>query len=45
MERNDMKNALVTSIKERGIKELNGKTLHFIPAACYAYIVGENTLN
>lgn len=45
MERNDIKNALVTSIKERGIKELNGKTLHFIPAACYAYIVGENTLN
>lgn len=45
MDKNDLKNALVTSIKETGIKDLNGKTIHFIPAACYAYIVGENTLN
>lgn len=45
MERNSLNNALVTSIKESGIKELNGKRLHFIPVACYAYTVGENTLN
>lgn len=40
-----MGNALVTSIKEAGLKEWNGKKFHFIPVACYAYIVGENTLN
>lgn len=40
-----MGNALVTSIKEAGLKEWNGKMFHFIPVACYAYIVGENTLN
>lgn len=45
MDRNAMNNALVTSIKESGLKELNGKRLHFMPVACYAYIVGENTLN
>ncbi len=45
MERNAMSEALVTSIKETGLKEVNGKRLHFIPVACYAYIVGENTLN
>lgn len=45
MDRNTMNDALVTSIKESGLKELNGKRLHFIPVACYAYIVGENTIN
>lgn len=45
MDRNTMHDALVTSIKESGLKELNGKRLHFIPVACYAYIVGENTIN
>ena len=45
MDRNEMGNALVTSIKEAGLRELNGKQLHFMPVACYAYIVGENTLN
>lgn len=45
MEQNSMANAVVTSINETGQKELNGKKLHFIPVACYAYIVGENTLN
>lgn len=45
MDRNTMNDALVTSIKESGLKELNGKRLHFIPVVCYAYIVGENTIN
>ncbi len=45
MDRNDMSDALVTSIREGGSKEMAGKKLHFIPAACYAYTVGENTLN
>ena len=45
MERNSMDCALVTSINESGIKELNGKKLHFMPVACYAYTVGKNTLN
>ena len=45
IDRNAMKNALVTSIKESGLKDLNEKRIHFMPVACYAYIVGENTLN
>ena len=45
MQQNSMTNALVTSINETGVKEVNGKKFHFIPVACYAYIVGENTIN
>lgn len=45
MNKNSMTEALVTSINETGTKDLNGLTLHFMPVACYAYIVGENTLN
>ncbi len=45
MEKNNLNNAVVTSISEEGTKDLNGLTLHFIPVACYAYIVGENTIN
>lgn len=45
MDKNAMTEALVTSINETGTKELNGLTLHFMPVACYAYIVGENTIN
>lgn len=44
MERNNINSAIVTSINEEGIKMLNGYKLHFIPVACYAYIVGENTI-
>jgi len=42
---NTMNEALVTSIDESGTKEINGLKLHFMPVACYAYTVGENTLN
>jgi predicted AAA+ superfamily ATPase len=42
---NEMKEALVTTISETGNKVVNGFTIHFIPVACYAYTVGENTLN
>jgi predicted AAA+ superfamily ATPase len=45
MARNKMTDALVTSISESGDKEVNELNPHFIPVACYAYTVGENTLN
>lgn len=45
MERNQLTEGVVTTISETGIKELNGKLLHFIPVACYVYTVGENTIN
>ena len=45
MEKNQMNYALVTSIsKNRSIK-IDNLTLQFIPVACYAYIVGKNTMN
>ena len=42
--KNKLSNALVTSISEFGLKELDGLKLHFIPVACYAYTVGMNTI-
>lgn len=45
MEKNKMEYALVTSINNSGSRKIDNLTLHFIPAACYAYIVGENTIN
>jgi hypothetical protein len=45
MEQNAMTDAIVTSISEMGDKIVNDFNLHFIPAACYVYTVGENTLN
>ena len=44
MEKNHLPQALVTSISKGGTKNMNFGTLHFIPSACYAYTVGENTL-
>lgn len=44
MEKNHLNDAIVTSIHGEGIKELENVNLVFIPSACYAYIVGENTL-
>lgn len=44
MEKNSINEAVVTTISESGVKFVNGLTLHFIPVACYAYIVGKNTL-
>ena len=45
MEKNQMDYALVTSINKSGSKRIDNITLQFIPAACYAYVVGENTIN
>lgn len=45
MSRNGMTDALVTTISESGIKDLNDKKIHFMPVSCYMYIVGENTIN
>lgn len=45
MEQNRINHALVTSIDKHGEIKIGNKTLHFIPVACYAYIVGENTIN
>ncbi|MBQ0079986.1 MAG: hypothetical protein KBS95_00340 [Alistipes sp.] len=44
MENNNLNDAIVTSINSEGIKKLEKVNLIFIPSACYAYIVGENTL-
>ena len=44
IEKNNLANAIVTSIQNEGIKELERVKLIFIPAACYAYVVGENTI-
>ena len=45
IERNSMSDALVTSIDKMGVQKLKEKRIHFFPVACYAYTVGENTLN
>lgn len=44
MEKNLLQQALVTSISQAGLKETSFGRLLFIPSACYAYTVGENTL-
>lgn len=41
---NGLTHAIVTSITETGKKEMPYGILQFMPAACYAYTVGENTL-
>lgn len=45
MEKNQMSHALVTSISKSGSVNIDNMTLQFIPVTCYAYIVGENTMN
>ena len=45
MDKNLMHDALVTTTTLSGVKNLNGKNIHFMPVACYAYIVGKNTIN
>jgi hypothetical protein len=45
MEKNQMDYALVTSISKSGSIKIDNLTLQFIPVACYAYVVGENTMN
>lgn len=44
MEKNHLQQALVTTITQSGTKSMVFGMLHFIPCACYAYTVGENTL-
>lgn len=42
---NDFQNALVTSIDELGLKEVNTLSFTFLPAAVYTYNIGDITLN
>lgn len=44
MDRNKLTKTLVTTINETGWKDVNGKQVYFLPVACYAYAVGENTI-
>ncbi|MCI2082955.1 MAG: ATP-binding protein [Bacteroidales bacterium] len=44
MERNSMDYAMVTTKTTTGMKEMPFGILQFLPVACYAYTVGENTL-
>ena len=44
MVKNNLTQALVTSISQAGVKDMDFGKAHFIPCACYAYTVGENTL-
>ena len=44
MRTNGLTCAIVTSISETGVKEMPYGHLLFMPVACYAYAVGENTL-
>ena len=45
MEKNHLHEAIVTSITQSGRQELPWGNLQFIPSACYAFLVGLNTLN
>ena len=44
MKTNGLSYALVTSISETGLREMFYGSLQFMPVACYAYTVGQNTL-
>ena len=44
MPKNGLKEAIVTSETVTTDKMMDSVVLHFLPAACYAYTVGENTL-
>lgn len=45
MPRNGLTKAIVTSLTESRTREMDSVSLHFMPAACYAYTVGYNTLH
>lgn len=45
MRTNGLTHAIVTSISELGKREMPYGCLQFMPVACYAYTVAENTLN
>ena len=44
MDKNNMDYAIVTSMTQLGVKHFGERRLQFIPTACYAYTVAENTL-
>lgn len=44
LDNNKLKEALVTTVSGSGWRDLNGKKIYFLPVACYAYTVGENTI-
>lgn len=44
-QKNNLSNALVTTIDKSGSQTINGVNLHFLPAAAYAYTVGKNTFD
>lgn len=44
MEKNKLNYALVTSKTQSGTRKIAQGVLQFMPVACYAYLVGENTL-
>lgn len=44
MEKKGLSHALVTSLSEQGKRDMPYGCLQFMPSACYAYTVGENTL-
>lgn len=44
MKTNGLSYAMVTSISETGLREMPYGSLQFMPVACYAYTVGQNTL-
>ena len=44
MEKNNMREAIVTTRTQQGTKVLEWGSIHYIPVACYVYTVGENTL-
>ncbi len=43
-EKNRLDSAMVTTIDKEGQKHVGSVTLHFVPAALYTYVVGNNTL-
>lgn len=44
LEANNLPEALVTTISRYQKKEMDNCTLHFVPSAIYAYMVGKNTI-
>ena len=44
MQTNGLTQALVTTLSHSGLKSLPWGNLQYMPSACYAYIVGRNTL-
>ena len=45
LDENEMKYALVTSKTQTVRHQMQSCVLQFIPVACYAYVVGKNTIN